>query len=122
MTFRTTSNPYGDAGSETVHESAGRDSLMVGHYPDRTEGQTTHFVRLSGKREQGMWWPSQMHGAEKAFLGYTDYGPPPSPELQALIAAHHTNHAWAPLLDKLAEEYPEKFEDVVAHHTAARYS
>lgn len=47
----------------------------------------------------------------------------PTPELKALLATHHLNptNTWAPLLDKLAEEYPD-MQPAVDAHTAARYS
>lgn len=31
--------------------------------------------------------------------------PPASPELRSMIAAHHDNHAWLPLLSKIQDEY-----------------
>jgi len=45
---------------------------------------------------------------------------PPSETLRALVANHGETDAWAPLLDRLAEEYPEHFNSLVDAHTAAR--
>lgn len=45
---------------------------------------------------------------------------PASPDLRQMIANHHKDHAWMPLVDKLAEEYPEHFQEATDHHTAGR--
>ena len=46
---------------------------------------------------------------------------PASPELKAMIAAHHDNHAWMPLLDKISEEYEgTPIAEAAARHMAYR--
>lgn len=48
---------------------------------------------------------------------------PASQELRAMIANHHQNHAWMPLLDKIAEEYGDHVPQVnqaIDAHTASR--
>ena len=102
-------------------------TLSVTHNPETHIG--THSVRIGVQGEAALQrlhnyrWPSADRGEEAAV--YHDgkklhYLPPPSETLQSLIAGHHETHAWMPLLNKLAEEYPEHFEGPVAEHARAR--
>jgi len=111
-----------DGAHRTYHYAPGHD-LQVGH--DTGAPSASHHVYLSSTRQSrdaGMWYPSGMH-SDKTLIrddqGHTSYGPPPSEQLRALIESHHETHAWMPLLDKLAEEYPQ-LDAAVSAHTAAR--
>lgn len=114
-------------GHVTLHHRGGSVALHVEHISDPV-GQgfsepITHHVRLSAAPHEAlMTWPTRKHGAEQAYLGRGHYGPPPSERLRALIESHGKDHAWMPLLDALAEEYPEHFERPVAEHTRQRAS
>ncbi len=116
-------------GHRTAHSSVPqhRPELVVAHLP---HSQASHFVALRTPRHDlHIEYPSRGYGASKAFIysfkpyhaGGT-YVDPPSEELQALIRSHHEQPSvsWMPLLDKLAEEYPERFGEPVTHHTVAR--
>ncbi len=129
MSFRVTSITNDAGVHETHHYSPDTGHLLsVTHNPAPEPGtrDVSHFVSInpytSTKHSPTLWYPSEMHGTEKSYLGNGQYGSPPSAELQSLIAHHHLDHAWMPLLDKLAEEYPEHFEDAVRNHTVARAS
>ena len=119
-------------GHLTIHRQ-GEDgpTLDVQHIPDpRTLGYTeptTHQVSITADphfthHSAHMSWPTRKHGTEKAYLGHGQYGPPPSEGLRAMIESHGEHPAWMPLLDRLAEEYPEHFTIPVEQHTAARAS
>ena len=122
---RTYTDP--SSGANTTLHTVGKpfETLFVTHSPRGMVG--THSFRIgvdSGGTQllHNFRWPSGDRGEEAAV--YHDgkrlhYLAPPSPELRALIESHHDNHAWMPLLDRIAEEYPE-IEPAVQHHTAAR--
>lgn len=102
-----------------------RSWLRVTHVGGDPKG---HYVEVwngdGEKKRLNSWTDSEHARLESIEKGRTriDIGPPPSPELQSLIESHHENQAWAPLLDKLVEEYPEHFDEAVREHTAARQS
>lgn len=128
----TEDGPEGDGGEGHVtthtHPKRRGHELSVEHNPSPLYTPATHSVTISyGKgfapRRGTLAWPSAEHGKEKAYLHAEHTGPkyvaPPSERLRALIEAHGEDHAWMPLLDAVAEEYPD-LEPAVAAHTAAR--
>lgn len=119
-------------GGQTVHhmDPDGRTRLSVDHDPaaNVANGQPTHRIGIGGggASEYGLMYPSGSRPGA-AYLhgpGLNNYGPAPSQELRELIERHHEHAgntgAWAALLDKVAEEYPD-LEPAVSAHTAARY-
>jgi len=110
-------------GTVTSHSAPGGAALEVEHVTKHEPGVEpfTHSVLLhNGNAPEGMLrWPTRQFGRDRAYLGNGEYGPPPSEQLRALIESHHNTHAWMPLLDKLAEEYPQ-LDAAVSAHTAAR--
>lgn len=122
MSWGVSSYPH-MGGFELWHTKDGarlgrRAGIHVAHTPNSARlGQPTHTVRVHDKL---FMYPSGKTGEDGAYLGDGKYGARPSPELLKLIEAHGKDHAWMPLLDKLAEEYPEHFEGPVAEHTRAR--
>ena len=128
MSWTVTSTPTDGGGHETVHGLREPDrhrpshTLSVAHYPEPSR-DTTHFVSMMDptRNDRSLWWPTGKHGADRAYLGHGEYGPPPSEELRTLIETHGAHpDQWMPLLDKLAEEYPDHFNEAVSRHTAAR--
>jgi len=120
-------------GHLTIHRQGDGDgpTLDVQHIPDpKTLGYsepTTHQVGITAgpdfpQHSAHMSWPTRQHGEHRAYLGRGKYGPPPSPELRTLIETHGANPAWMPLLDKLAEEYPDHFNGPVEEHTRQRFA
>jgi len=109
-----------------------RHQLYVAHRPHRFVGSHYVMIRVPHPVYHGhvqttvFSYPS---GADpkRAYVstpdipaGFFPLATVPSEKLLAPIEAHHTNGAWMPLLDRLAEEYPEVFERAVAAHTLAR--
>ncbi len=112
------------SGHTTTHTLSATHALSVEHQRDpHPSAPSTHAVILhNGDSVGSVRWPTIQHGADHAwvFTGHSGhYGPPPSERLRALIEAHGEDHAWMPLLDAVAEEYPD-LEPAVAAHTAAR--
>ena len=116
-------------GHSTAHYADPRQlpNLTVAHLP---HSQVSHRVSIRDSRHHLTFeYPSRADGHRKAFIySYKPYHAggtyvdPPSEELQMLIRSHHEQPgvSWMPLLDKLAEEYPERFGEPVTHHTALR--
>lgn len=115
----------------TLHSGPTFHTLSVTHDPHAVAGR--YSIRIgtrNGDHQRLHQWrfPS---GDDPARSFYHDgnlshYLPAPSAELRQMIEHHHTNAgntgAWAALLDKLVEEYPDHFDGPVSAHTAARYA
>lgn len=109
-------------------DQRGWHALSVDHDPGSRV--TTHHVMLNRIGDDGVLRQVTLthhkKNADTTVASSDDTGvshaavAAPSPDLIALIESHHTNAAWMPLLDALAEEYPEHFESAVAEHTRAR--
>ena len=135
-----TSRGFGGVGVRTAHYSADHTHHLIVDSNPYPTGGTTHRVELinraayrSGKPGLGTVGltvgPEGRAIVQRSVVNPESPGrpvhttvdvPPASPELRAMIAAHHDNHAWMPLLDKLAEEYPDHFAAHVDAHTAGR--
>lgn len=98
-------------------------SLTIAHRPDESSVAITHRKPGGTKsahllRRAGQWFAGADSGGGVALTH------PPSEALQAMIRHYHKQDAgsaaWMPLLDMLAEEYPDHFADHVAEHTKAR--
>ena len=122
-----------NGGHQTIHDGVGRH-LTVSHEPlygtepRKTGSHQVYINNGSGDRHLFMY-PSSKHGDKKAYIhigqkvgGGSHYVDPPSEHLRALIESHGTNHAWMPLLDALAEEYPEHMNGPVERHVQQRAS
>lgn len=123
MSWRTSdlSSAYSD-GIAHFKAKETRPQLTVTHHPsidtraasiyNPTDDTSVAFVQEFGipkivKRRSGA-------------VEFSEEVTPPSDHLISLINSHYKNRAWMPLLDALAEEYPEHFESAVAEHTRAR--
>ena len=131
--------------SDTQHyntELPEHHALVVTHldYGLESGGSSpTHAVSIYHGTREGTGGPQNirlhfptMQHPDKAMIVHDpgartthSYVKAPSPELRDLIEQHHRHAnntgAWAALLDKLAEEYPD-MQPAVDAHVAARYS
>ena len=129
MSFEAHAAVRTDGGHETSHTLTGsatgshRNAVYVRHYPIGDSRGSSHVVIVNnGADTAQLYWPTEAHGANRAYLGAGKYGSPPSPELKALIETHGQHpDQWMPLLDKVAEEYPH-MQPAIDAHVAARYS
>lgn len=102
-----------------------KHALTVVSHPDGT-----HHVTLYKKNRVGYQSVSlRMFGDGRSEIGHHTDGvswdlgtptTPASPELRHLANGFHQHEGWAPLLDKMQEEYPDHFAAPVQAHTNAR--
>lgn len=124
MSFKvlTYANRSPGEGNATYHRDHERDHfLTVRHYPEI--GRYEVSLRSGPYHRAITHTDDSPHATVSQFTesgSGNDRVSPPSERLKSLIASHHTNAAWMPLLDALAEEYPDHFESAVAEHTRAR--
>lgn len=118
-----------DLGHATSHADHQGRTLEVEHWPHPL-AHHTHSVIVRNNPGTNtpsavFRWPSTAHGGDKAYTvhqGDPEYHQGPSDDLKALIEAHGKHpDQWAPLLDKLAEEYPH-LQPAIDAHVAHHYS
>lgn len=127
MSWRTDSMSYRHIGQyETAHHNDDSEhSLIVASHRHGANGVVVlrspsgdgvqrHTLTFAAGRPTTFTYHNRL-GAD-----YPEETHEPSERLKSLITSHHENKAWMPLLDALAEEYPEHFESAVAEHTRAR--
>lgn len=109
-----------DGGHVTSHRRTPNLYLEVRHSP--THAASTFQARLlhGGPPPDGfaLGYPAGNPEHEgKTWVhsgGHIFYGPPMSEQLQAHIASYKNHGAWMPLLDMIAEQFPD-----LAHHVTS---
>lgn len=110
--------PFGEQPKPPPANAPVHQSVSV-HAPGVRSDQPHHFELAINPH--GQTWLTTVTKGHDGYLDHQVHDvKPASPELRSLIANHHKTHAWMPLLDKIAEEYPEHTSAAIDAHTQSR--